>query len=770
MTKLVILSLGQGDLKHGFLAVTAQLWDVDIPRPTMKFTGGLPPAPELIDLYWRWQFLYEELYRLWDWRPRGSMLEPIEIDEADVTHVSEVDFNDLSQSLQRGINTWLNSELFRTIDQKLRTQLDAAAEIRLIVETQDEQLRQLPWHLWNFFEDYPRAELALSISNYQQANLLPATTCSRKVRILVILGNSQGIDVEHDRQLLNQLPNGAATFLVEPPIEALNDQLWLQGWDVLFFAGHSSSRTGGQIQLNQRDRLTIPQLKYALRKAIASGLKLAIFNSCDGLGLAQDLADLQIPQVVVMREPVPDQVAQVFLKHFLMAFARGRSLYGSMREAREKLHGLERSFPCASWLPVICQNPAEVPPTWRDWCREEPRLKQWSIRTVLIASVVVTAFVVGVRQLGMLQSLELQAFDSLMRLRPDEGPDPRLLIITVTEADIQAQAQKYRSSLSDDAMSALLKKLEPFQPRIIAADIYHDFPFERKEMMAHLQQDQRFIGVCEVGGTAENPGIAAPKGMAVNRVGFSDVLRDRDGILRRHLLAMSPGASPCQADKAFSFRIAVNYLAQMGIPLTLNQQEYFQLGSVTFKTLEKNTGGYHDNDDRGHQILLNYRSAHQVARQVTLAEVLHNRVDPSWVKDHIVLIGTTATSVKDYFLTPYSATQQPQPEMPGINAQAQMVSQILSAVLDHRPLVWWWSKSSEVIWIWLWSVSGGLVVWRFSTPRSRGTVILAAMVGLGVISWIALIFGGWIPLVPAILALVITSSGIVIYQNLRDQQ
>ncbi|NER39420.1 MAG: TIR domain-containing protein [Oscillatoria sp. SIO1A7] len=59
-------------------------------------------------------------------------------------------------------------------------------------------------------------------------------------------------------------------------------------------------------------------------------------------------------------------VAQSFLKDFLTAFSRGASLYLSVREAREKLQGLEREHPCASLLPVICQNSAELPPTWTE--------------------------------------------------------------------------------------------------------------------------------------------------------------------------------------------------------------------------------------------------------------------------------------------------------------------------------------------------------------------------------------------------------------------
>ena len=91
---------------------------------------------------------------------------------------------------------------------------------------------------------------------------------------------------------------------------------------------------------------------------------MAIFNSCDGLGLAWELQKLQIPQVIVMGEPVPDHVAQEFLKYFLIPFAKGQSFYLAVREARERLQGLEDQFPCASWLPVICQNPLVKPPTW----------------------------------------------------------------------------------------------------------------------------------------------------------------------------------------------------------------------------------------------------------------------------------------------------------------------------------------------------------------------------------------------------------------------
>jgi len=81
--------------------------------------------------------------------------------------------------------------------------------------------------------------------------------------------------------------------------------------------------------------------------------------------LALSLEKLNIPTVIVMREPVPNRVAQAFFEYFLDAFAQQRlPLHLAVQQARRKLQGLEDEFPAASWLPVICQNPALETPTW----------------------------------------------------------------------------------------------------------------------------------------------------------------------------------------------------------------------------------------------------------------------------------------------------------------------------------------------------------------------------------------------------------------------
>lgn len=86
---------------------------------------------------------------------------------------------------------------------------------------------------------------------------------------------------------------------------------------------------------------------------------------------------LHVPQVIVMREAVPDKIAQEFLKYFLTDFSRGMSLYTSVRRARKMLRELlqiDQIFPGASWLPVICQNPAAKDFVWPS---PHPKLIGW---------------------------------------------------------------------------------------------------------------------------------------------------------------------------------------------------------------------------------------------------------------------------------------------------------------------------------------------------------------------------------------------------------
>jgi hypothetical protein len=351
MGKLVILTLEKEDFQQGFPAkLQIGLEGEPLSAP---INGYLPPNPKIPNYYKSWQSEYR------------TRVDTLRLDKSKPfkSNVSNGEINAQAENLTITMNQWLNSQEFSLIREELVLSLKPNDEIRFIIQAPTLQLQQLPWHLWDLFKDYPLAEIALSAPNYGQVS--PAKKSRNKVRILAILGDSKGIDTEKDRELLEQLPGVETVFLPQPNRKQINHHLLKYSWDILFFAGHSQTEgESGRIYINETDSLTINELREPLKKAINKGLKLAIFNSCDGLGLAQELAHLQIPQIIVMREPVPDNIAQAFLKYFLNAFASGKSLYLSVKEARQKLQYLDAHPPSISWLPVICQNPSQLMPTW----------------------------------------------------------------------------------------------------------------------------------------------------------------------------------------------------------------------------------------------------------------------------------------------------------------------------------------------------------------------------------------------------------------------
>jgi len=392
-------------------------------------------------------------------------------------------------------------------------------------------------------------------------------------------------------------------------------------------------------------------------------------------------------------------------------------------------------------------------------------MAKWSdyligVRIVTLTSIAVTGLVLGIRQLGFLEALELKTFDQLMRQRPYEKPDPRLLVVTVTEEDIANQGNEYRrGSLSDRSLARLLATLESYKPRAIGLNIFRDFPVETKypDLAKRLKESNRLFTICHVISGTDVPGIAPPPEVPKERQGFSDIVIDADGLIRRHLLAIAPDPqSPCQASYGLATLIALHYLKAEGISPKFTSKGELEVGTTVFNPLETHSGGYQQIDAGGYQVPLNYRATQNFVQQVTVSQVLNNQLNPHVVTDKVVLIGITAPSAKDYIDTPYGT-------MPGVIIHAQMVSQILSAVLDGRPLLWVWPWWGDVLWIWGWSLVSGTVVWLFRPRVSLGLAGGAAPITLYAICFFLLaIQGGWVPLIPSILTLSATGGAVAI--------
>jgi adenylate cyclase len=384
-----------------------------------------------------------------------------------------------------------------------------------------------------------------------------------------------------------------------------------------------------------------------------------------------------------------------------------------------------------------------------------------------VTSLAVTGGLCGLRQLGWLQPLELAAYDRMMRLRADTPPDPRLLIVAITEADIKAQK---RWPLSDQTVAIALQKLQQHQPRVIGLDIYRDLPQEPGNRQLKKQLQQPNVEVITKIQDEEDLGVAPPPGVPEDRVGFNDIPLDADGVIRRGLLFADTETATLYS---FSLRLAIAYLQTQDISPeagVLNPNN-IRLGSAEFVPLESSSGLYQNIDAAGYQVLLNYRARRNLARQVSLTQVLNGEVDPGWIKNKIVLIGATARSAKDVFLTPYSAGERQRDwSMPGVIIHAQVVSQILSAVLDHQPLFWFWSDWVEAVWIAGWVVVGGSLAWFVRQPVILAGLTIAAMSLLLGICYSFFLHQGWVPVASPAVGLIVTATAVVSYRAQQAQR
>ena len=241
---IVTLKIRDGSFAAGF-SVTLLISKEGLPAE-LEINSQLPPAPDIPQKYRLWQASYLGL-------GLTARLEPIKV-FSNSSYSEECDR--ASRQLLKSINDWLNADCFRHLKEKFLSKLNPTDEIKILIQTDNTLIHCLPWHLADWFEPYSKIEIAISSSTYEkeEKSLITSRT---KIRILAILGNSKGIDTNRDRRLLEQLPNSSVTLLVEPDRQAVTEQLWHpQGWDILFFAGHSHSngdKQTGCICLNQDD-------------------------------------------------------------------------------------------------------------------------------------------------------------------------------------------------------------------------------------------------------------------------------------------------------------------------------------------------------------------------------------------------------------------------------------------------------------------------------------------------------------------------------------
>ncbi len=349
-------------------------------------------------------------------------------------------------------------------------------------------------------------------------------------------------------------------------------------------------------------------------------------------------------------------------------------------------------------------------------------------------AVLVGFSIIGVRATGSFQFLELAIYDYYIRFQPQiTKPDQRILLITISETDIQKQGTH---PIPDGILAQLLEIVLLQKPKVIALDMYRDIPIPpgKEALLKIFSEDHNIITVKKLG-NEKTPGINQPYMVKDNDlVSSNDILVDSEGVVRRGLLFLDDGK---EVYHSFALMIALHYLKAEGInpqPDPFNP-EFLKLGNTTFVPLEKNDGSYIGMDARGYQFLLDFSGAKNPFYSISMSDILSGEFKPQYIKDKIVLIGSTAESLKDFFFIPFQRSGDLGQVISGVELHAVIVSQILGIAMDNKKLMRFMSEPYEWLWIIVWSLSGYLMGLSLHSFRQ---FVLSNIIGFA--AWLLITF------------------------------
>jgi CHASE2 domain-containing sensor protein len=297
------------------------------------------PFPQALPQYYQdWSQAYHRYYTQPAQSPsrgRTGLATTIPVSPAHRPANPETWLNFTQNQLINALRDWLRGRELFEIRQAL-TAAQGSASINLLVQCQDDpnsletaadfSLAKLPWECWGQ-ELSDRAPIQVLRTTSQRPVIVKRSRRSR-LRILAIFGDDTGLDFQAERAAIeaklkpiayiqfegyNISPKAADTNLKTQIRQAIEDP---RGWDILFFAGHSDDELGGEVLLAPGYSALISEFEDVLKTARDRGLQFALFNSCRGCAIADRLIAYGLSHVVVMRERVTNQVAQVFFLEF----------------------------------------------------------------------------------------------------------------------------------------------------------------------------------------------------------------------------------------------------------------------------------------------------------------------------------------------------------------------------------------------------------------------------------------------------------------------
>ena len=343
------------------------------------------------------------------------------------------------------------------------------------------------------------------------------------------------------------------------------------------------------------------------------------------------------------------------------------------------------------------------------------------------------------RATGLAQTVDLVIYDLITSQRSEgSGQDQPITLIGIEESDIQRFGWPIDDGLFCDAFDAL----NAGGATAIGLDIYRDKGVGPNQqcLRDRFRDEPTLVSIFNV---AAN--IAAVPGTPPERQSYNDMSLDGDGVVRRDLVHV---AGQDEATVAFPLRVLEVATGDRSLRKALD--------SDTHKGawLTANGGGYHNEIDAGLGIqrLLRFREPGSYA-SYSLAEVLDGKVPEEMIRGQIVLIGSTAPSLRDLFEVPHTRFHRGESlfEVSGVEIHANRLATLMDERNGNLVQGWIMPGWGNLLLVVGFAASGLLLGERIEKQRLSilAVVLLTAGAagGLGMLLWNHIWIGMTMPLI-----------------------
>lgn len=443
--------------------------------------------PKIItEVYEKWRRAYLEFYQTRNMRGRlaesGKHRQPndwyMQVVQAEAQLIYE-------------FQNWLRGRELYEICTTIAENLGSSNTAQVFLNCASTLLARLPWETWDIGGEYFNGAKAIQIirTSLNIRGKIPVQKQAprKRTRVLAISGDNTGLDFHQERQILKSASRILDVhFIVKPCSQQINDVLIDEkGWDMLFFMGHSNEAPmiGGEIGIAPGVSIPMKEISSQLSIARDRGLKVAIFNSCEGLHIAEYLINLGLSQVVVMREAIQNEVAEEFLVHFCKGLTNDLDVYESVTEAKQFLR-LEKSYtyPSSYLVPsVFCHPEAElfrIPPNRNIIQRNWRLIKPTVLESVALAASVFFITMIPIQDFLIDQRVFTQAVYRKVTKQYSKSEVPPVALVEIdTESIVK---RKLPSSqllpVNRSYLAQLMERVRKLNASVIGLDFVLDTP------------------------------------------------------------------------------------------------------------------------------------------------------------------------------------------------------------------------------------------------------------------------------------------------------